>query len=30
MHYYQALHDDKGEYKGINEFVLDLLPIGIT
>ena len=27
MHYYQALHDDKGEYKGINEFVLDLLPI---
>lgn len=27
MHYYQAMHDAKGEYKGINEFVLDILPI---
>ncbi|MFB9770396.1 NAD(P)H-dependent oxidoreductase [Lactiplantibacillus modestisalitolerans] len=27
MHYYQALHNDQGTYKGINEFVLDLMPI---
>ncbi|GEP23007.1 FMN reductase [Lentilactobacillus diolivorans] len=27
MHYYKAMHDEKGEYVGINEFVLDLIPI---
>jgi len=27
MHYYQAMHDAKGEYKGINELVLDIMPI---
>ena len=27
MHYYQAMHDEQGGYRGINEFVLDLMPI---
>lgn len=27
MHYYQAMHDDQGAYRGVNEFVLDLMPI---
>jgi len=27
MHYYKAMHDAKGEYKGINELVLDIMPI---
>ncbi|CAM3140414.1 NAD(P)H-dependent oxidoreductase [Lactiplantibacillus plajomi] len=27
MHYYQAMHDKDGNYAGINEFVLDILPI---
>ncbi|AVK60995.1 NADPH-dependent FMN reductase [Lactobacillus sp. CBA3605] len=27
MHYYQAMHDQQGDYQGINEFVLDLMPI---
>lgn len=27
MHYYQAMHDAQGDYKGINEYVLDILPI---
>ena len=27
MHYYQAMHNDKGEFQGVNEFVLDILPI---
>ncbi|EEI71327.1 NAD(P)H-dependent oxidoreductase [Lentilactobacillus hilgardii] len=27
MHFYKAMHDEKGEYVGINEFVLDIMPI---
>jgi len=27
MHYYKAMHDGAGEYKGINELVLDIMPI---
>lgn len=27
MHYYKAMHDEQGNYRGINEFVLDLWPI---
>ncbi|GAF36328.1 fumarate reductase, flavoprotein subunit precursor [Lentilactobacillus farraginis DSM 18382 = JCM 14108] len=26
MHYYKAMHNEKGEYVGINEFVVDLMP----
>ena len=27
MHYYQAMRDAEGNYQGVNEFVLDILPI---
>jgi hypothetical protein len=27
MHYYKAMHDEEGNYKGVNEWVLDLMPI---
>lgn len=27
MHYYQAMRDENGTYQGVNEFVLDILPI---
>lgn len=26
MHYYKAMHDENGDYAGVNEFVLDLMP----
>ncbi len=26
MHYYKAMHDKDGDYAGVNEFVLDLMP----
>lgn len=26
MHYYKAMHDDAGDYAGVNEYVLDLMP----
>jgi DUF438 domain-containing protein len=27
MHYYKAMHDENGKYRGVNEWVLDLWPI---
>ncbi|WP_300559821.1 NADPH-dependent oxidoreductase [Companilactobacillus sp.] len=27
MHYYKAMHDEQGNYRGVNEWVLDLWPI---
>lgn len=27
MHYYKAMHDEESNYKGVNEWVLDLMPI---
>lgn len=27
MHYYRAMHDEDGSYRGVNEWVLDLWPI---
>ena len=27
MHYYRAMHDKKGDYAGVNEYVLDLMPV---
>ncbi|VDG25358.1 NADPH-dependent oxidoreductase [Lactiplantibacillus mudanjiangensis] len=27
MHYYKAMHDADGDYKGINELVLDIMPM---
>ncbi|HCN55244.1 NADPH-dependent oxidoreductase [Leuconostoc citreum] len=27
MHYYQAMHDETGQYRGVNEWVVDLWPI---
>lgn len=27
MHYYKAMHDSEGNYRGVNEWVLDLWPI---
>jgi hypothetical protein len=27
MHYYKAMHDENGDYAGINELVLDIMPI---
>ncbi len=27
MHYYKAMHDEAGNYRGINEWVVDLWPI---
>lgn len=27
MHYYHAMHDEEGNYRGVNEWVLDLWPI---
>lgn len=27
MHYYQAMHDEAGNYRGVNEWVVDLWPI---
>ncbi|GAY72222.1 fumarate reductase [Lentilactobacillus kosonis] len=27
MHYYKAMHDENGRYRGINEWVLDIMPI---
>ncbi len=27
VHYYKAMHDEKGEYAGINELVMDIMPI---
>lgn len=27
VHYYKAMHDEKGKYVGINEFVADIMPI---
>ncbi|TLQ05324.1 NADPH-dependent oxidoreductase [Pediococcus stilesii] len=27
MHYYKAMHDENGRYRGVNEWVLDIMPI---
>ncbi|MCP0887399.1 PAS domain-containing protein [Ligilactobacillus sp. WILCCON 0076] len=27
MHYYKAMHDEEGNYRGVNEWVLDMWPI---
>jgi len=27
MHYYKAMHDEEGNYKGVNEWVVDIKPI---
>ena len=27
MHYYKAMHDEDGRYRGINEWVVDIWPV---